>query len=265
MNQPRFSIITITLNDRSGLMQTHASVAAQSSTDFEWLVIDGGSSDGTLEYLRILHQPHCKWVSEPDDGLFDAMNKGLEGATGQYIIFMNSGDRFAARDVLARLDAMVAQDGHARDLIFGDAYEESADGKLLFKRALSVKWIKYGMFTHHQAMLYARRTIAGLRYDCRFVVAADYHFTCTLLATGASALYVGFPISINQRAGLSEKKANAGRRENLAIQKTVLGVGRARRAANYAAFLGSALMRRHLRGLYDRLRFRPGVPLNDAR
>jgi putative colanic acid biosynthesis glycosyltransferase len=265
MNQPRFSIITITLNDCAGLVQTHASVAAQSYTDFEWLVIDGGSGDGTTEYLQEVRHPHCKWVSELDNGLFDAMNKGLDRATGHYIIFMNSGDRFAGQDVLARIDVLLARDGQAHDLIFGDAYEESADGKLLLKRARSAKWIKYGMFTHHQAMFYAHRAIAGMRYDCSFVVAADYHFTCTLLAKGASALHVRFPISINERAGWSEKKADTGRRENLAVQRTVLRLGRARRAANYAAFLGSAVMRTHLRGLYDRLRFRRGVSLNDAR
>jgi putative colanic acid biosynthesis glycosyltransferase len=265
MNQPRFSIITITLNDCAGLVQTHASVASQSCTDFEWLVVDGCSGDGTIEYLEEVHHPHCKWVSELDNGLFDAMNKGLERASGQYIIFMNSGDRFAGQDVLARIDILLAKDGQARDLIFGDAYEESADGNLLLKRARSAKWIKYGMFTHHQAMLYSRRAIAGMRYDCSFVVAADYHFTSTLLAKGASTFHVRFPISINERAGWSEKKADTGRRENLAVQRAVLHLGRTRRTANYAVLLGSAVMRMHFRGLYDRLRFRRDVPLNDPR
>jgi putative colanic acid biosynthesis glycosyltransferase len=265
VSQPRFSIVTITLNDHAGLVQTHASVAAQTCTDFEWLVIDGGSADGTIEYLQQIHHPNRKWISETDNGLYYAMNKGLEQATGQYIIFMNSGDRFAGQDVLACIDALLAKDGQAWDLVFGDAYEEDADGKLLFKRARSVEWIRYGMFTHHQAMLYARRAIAGMRYDCRFAVAADYHFTCRLLAGGGSALHLGFPISINQRTGWSEKKADTGRRENLAIQKAVLRLGLARRAANYAAFLGSALMRTYLRSLYDRIRFRLNIPLNDAR
>lgn len=265
MNEPRFSIVTITLNDRAGFVQTHASVVAQSCTDFEWLVIDGGSADGTTEYLQQVHHPHCKWTSEPDNGLYDAMNKGLERATGQYIIFMNSGDRFADQEVLARIDALLVRNGQDLHLVFGDAYEEAADGKLLLKRARSVEWIKYGMFTHHQAMFYARHAIATMRYDRSFVVAADYHFTCKLLADGGTALRAGFPISINARAGWSEKKADTGRRENLAIQKTVLRLGRARRAANYAAVLGSALMRTHLRGLYDRIRFCQNIPLNGVR
>jgi putative colanic acid biosynthesis glycosyltransferase len=264
MNQPRFSIVTITLNDCAGLVQTHASVVAQRCVDFEWLVIDGGSADGTVEYLQQLHDPKCKWISEADSGLYGAMNKGLERATGDYIVFMNSGDRFASQDVLGRIETLLVQDGREWDLVFGDAYEEAADGTLFRKRARSAKAITYGMFTHHQAMLYARRAIAGMRYDCRFVVAADYHFTCRLLAEGAATLRLGLPISINKRGGLSEKKAVTGRRENLAIQKSVLQLGPARRVANYVLFLGSGLMRTHLRGLYDRMRFSQDVPAPDT-
>jgi putative colanic acid biosynthesis glycosyltransferase len=258
---PRFSIVTVSRRDRAGLARTHASVVAQSCTDFEWLVIDGNSADGTIEYLRQVHRQNCHWVSEPDRGLYDAMNKGLEWAKGQYVIFMNSGDRLADPEVLARIDALLAQNGPEWDLLFGDAYEEAADGQLWLKPARPVAGIRYGMFTHHQAMLYARRGIAGRRYNCGFVVAADYHFTCRLLTDGGTSFRLGFPVSINTRSGWSEKKAATGRRENLAIQRDVLQLGAARRAANYAAFLGSGFLRTHLRGLYDRMRFRrPPVP-----
>ena len=264
MMEPRFSIITIAMNDRAGLAETHERVAAQTCGDFEWLVIDGASSDGTLGYLRQLTQPNCKWISEPDGGLYDAMNKGLDRATGQYVIFMNSGDRFAGADVLSRIANVLDKRGQDRDLLFGDALEETARGALLLKRARSASHVTYGMFTHHQAMLYARRALAGMRYDSTYVIAGDYDFTCRLLARGSSSLYLGFPVSINKRAGLSEKKAGIGRRENLSIQKTVLKLGLARRATNYAAFLGSSFMRTHVRGLYDLIRFRQDIPVNGS-
>jgi len=264
MSEPRFSIITITLNDHAGLVRTRASVAAQRCTDFEWLVIDGGSSDGTLEYLRQIRHPNCKWISEPDGGLYDAMNKGLSWATGQYVIFMNSGDRLARPDVLPRIANALEEHGQDWDLVFGDSLEETDRGGLLLKKARGVGFVKYGMFTHHQAMLYARRAIADLRYDCGFVIAADYDLTCRLLARGGSDLRLRFPISINKRAGLSERNAGTGRRENLAIQKRVLRLGRVRRAANYAVLLGSALMRAHLRRLYDCIRFRQDPALKGA-
>jgi putative colanic acid biosynthesis glycosyltransferase len=261
MKQVRFSVITIALNDLVGLRATKTSIDAQTLSDFEWIVVDGGSIDGTLEYLRQLDQPNCRWTSEPDDGLYYAMNKGLERATGEYAIFMNSGDRLAGKDVLARADKLLAQSEQPADLLFGDAYEETASGKLLLKPARSVDAIKRGMFTHHQAMMYARKAIGSMRYDCRFRMAADYHFTCRLLSRGARSLYVGFPICIFQRAGFSESHAEIGRREGLAVQKEVLRLGPVRRTYNHASFLASALMRTYMRSFYNRLRYRQAAPI----
>ncbi|HXM94764.1 MAG TPA: glycosyltransferase family 2 protein [Candidatus Dormibacteraeota bacterium] len=265
MKQVRFSIITIVLNDLVGLRETKTSVDAQGFSDFEWIVVDGGSIDGTLEHLRRLDRPNCRWISEPDEGLYYAMNKGLDLAAGQYVVFMNSADRFAGSNVLARAAALVAQNEQQPDLIFGDAYEETASGELLLKSARSVGAIKRGMFTHHQAMVYSRRAIGDMRYDCRFRVAADYHFTCRLLARGARSLRVGFPICIFKRAGLSENHAEIGRRENLAVQKEVLRLGPIRRTGNYASYLASSLVRTNMRGLYDRIRFRQITPPHEIR
>lgn len=257
MPERQFSVITIAKNNLPGLIDTNASTEAQSFRDFQWIIIDGGSSDGTHELLRLLDRPNLMWVSEPDRGLYDAMNKGLNLATGRYVIFMNSGDRFSNRDVLKHIDRLIAQEG-APGFIFGDAFEENAKGQLLLKPARPLREIRRGMFTHHQAMIYARNSIGETRYDQRFRVAADYHFTCRVLAKGIRAVRAGFPISINKRAGFSEKNARIGRQENIAIQREVLRVGRIRRALNYASFLASAALRAHMRGLYDRIRFRQG-------
>jgi putative colanic acid biosynthesis glycosyltransferase len=261
MKQARFTVITIVLNDLPGLRETTNSVKAQAFSDFEWLIVDGGSKDGTVEYLKQLDHPNCRWASEQDKGLFDAMNKGLARATGQYVIFMNSGDRFADGEVLNRVDASLRQDGQYPDLIFGDAYEETAGGDLLLKPARPARAINRGMFTHHQAMFYARNAVGDMRYDCKFRMAADYHFTSRLLASGARSLYVGFPICIFERAGFSEQNAAIGRRENLAVQKDVLRLGPARRIYNHASFLASAFLRTYMRGFYDRLRYRPAAPI----
>lgn len=262
MHEPQFSVITIALNNLPGLVETKSSTEGQSFQDFQWIIIDGGSHDGTHELLRRLDRPNLVWVSEPDRGLFDAMNKGLNLACGRYIIFMNSGDRFASKDVLKRLDTLIAQAG-APDFIFGDAFEENAQRQLLLKPAMPPREIRRGMFTHHQAMIYARKAIGAARYDSRFRVAADYHFTCRMLAKGVRTLRASFPISVNKRAGFSETNARIGRQENLAIQREILRVGPIRRAYNYASFLASAALRTHMRGLYDRIRFRQGHPVDE--
>ena len=256
---PRVSVVTITRNDLTGLRQTCASIDAQIFRDFEWIIVDGGSTDGTFEYLRSIDNSNCTWLSEPDKGIYDAMNKGLDRANGRYVIFMNSGDGFAGIDVLSRL-AVVSQDREDWDLVFGDAYEESSDGRLFLKRSRSAGAINYGMFTHHQAMLYSRKAIGDMRYDLGFRVAADYDFTSRLLARGGSSFRVGFPVCICKRAGFSVQNADIGRRENLSIQKNVLLLGPLRRASNYALFVTSNLMRTHLRSLYDKVRFAQHAP-----
>lgn len=261
MKLVRFTVITIAFNDLGGLRETRASIDAQAFSDFEWIIVDGGSTDGTLEYLQRLDQPNCRWMSEPDRGIYYAMNKGLDLAAGQYVIFMNSGDTFVGAAVLARADEVIAACENQIDLLFGDAYERSSSGKLLLKPARPANAIKRGMFTHHQAMVYARKGIGDMRYDCRFRMAADYHFTCRLLARGARSFYLGFPICMFERAGFSEKNTEIGRRENLAIQKEVLRLGLVRRTYNYASFLASAFLRIYMRGFYDRLRYRHATPI----
>ena len=265
MKKARFTVITIGLNDLAGLRETRASVAAQTFPDFEWIIVDGGSTDGTVEYLQELDQSNCAWSSERDEGLFHAMNKGLDRASGEYVIFMNSGDRFANKDVLSRAHALLAQNEDQIDLLFGDAYEVSSDGQMLLKKARPVTSIKRGMFAHHQSIFYARRAIGTTRYHCGFRIAADYHFTSVLLAHGAKSFYLEYPLSLFQRGGSSETNAGIGRRENLIVQKDVLGVGLPRRTLNHISFLISAFFRTHMRRLYDRLRYRLVAPHHAAR
>ena len=100
-----FSIITVTRNNLPGLKRTHDSLKIQICHDFEWVVVDGASTDGTPDYLRTTG---AIWVSEPDSGLYDAMNKGLGNAVGDYIVFMNAGDLFAAPDVLDKIKSPIA-------------------------------------------------------------------------------------------------------------------------------------------------------------
>ena len=263
MKEKSFSVITIALNNLAGFIETKASIDAQTFPDFEWIIIDGGSIDGTVECLQRLDRPNYTWRSQPDEGLYDAMNKGLELVRGDYVIFMNSGDRFADQNVLNRVHALLTESEEKADFVYGDAYEQSAKGELLLKPARPVSEMKRGMFTHHQAMFYDRRTIGGTRYDRRFRIAADYHFTCRILTSGIHAVRADFPICINARSGLSEKNARLGRRENLLIQKEILRIRPSRRAYNHASFIVSAIMRTYARGLYDRIRFRRTDPVDE--
>ena len=179
ITNPFFTITTVTLNNLDGLKKTYASIAAQTCTHFEWLVQDGGSTDGSVEYLK---DKNSALISEPDKGIYDAMNRLIDRATGEYILFLNAGDALATPETLQNIESILHQHPHAGgDLpcpafIYGDAFEE-IDDTLNLKKSKPHTAIKTGMFTHHQAMLYNRNAIGDLRYNLAYSIAADYDFT----------------------------------------------------------------------------------------
>ena len=97
---PPLSIVTVVFNDLKGLNETYKSLKSQTFTNFEWIVIDGGSTDGTKEFIQNDNQLVKTYTSEPDNGIFDAMNKGIKLATGTWITFLNAGDTYTKPTVL---------------------------------------------------------------------------------------------------------------------------------------------------------------------
>jgi len=117
----KFSIITVTYNNLSGLSKTSESIAEQSFKDFEWIVVDGGSTDGTVECLSGFERLKIKWLSEKDNGIFDAMNKGLRIARGEYVLYLNADDFLVEPDTLVTVLAGISPGKHENpDLILGD-------------------------------------------------------------------------------------------------------------------------------------------------
>lgn len=215
-----FSVITITYNNLEGLRRTHRSVQEQNCDDYEWIIVDGASTDGTAGYISAL-DAHI--ISEPDDGLYDAMNKGIDRARGDYIVFMNAGDEFATSDTLAAIKTALENEKETcpPDFIYGDAFEsgEGAKNAPLYKAARSHKYPERGLFTHHQAMYYRRALIGAQRYDLSYPVAADYKFTAQFLGRCRHVLYINKPLCLYESGGLSQKQAAAGRKEQYAIKK----------------------------------------------
>lgn len=107
VNHPTISVITVCLNAEHLLKQTIDSVLGQTFDDYEYIIIDGGSEDHTIDVIKQYQDhPHVRWISEPDKGIYDAMNKGVSMAKGEWLNFMNAGDCFASNDVLERIFAM---------------------------------------------------------------------------------------------------------------------------------------------------------------
>lgn len=210
-----FSIVTVTLNNRKGLARTAASISGQGCKDFEWIIIDGGSTDGTIEDLKSYN---ATLISEPDQGIYDAMNKGIVMAKGDYILFLNAGDCLSNPDILAKIQSAIS---HSKaEFIYGDSWEET-NGQLNYKPSRSHASISLGMFTHHQAMIYKRETLGKLRYDLNYKISADYDFTLRFLEKTKNPLRLKIPFCIFESGGISQQNARTGRREQYAIRKKV--------------------------------------------
>lgn len=195
-----FSVVTITYNAAAVLRPTLDSVMMQDYPNVEHLIIDGASTDKTLAIAKAYQKQSdeaenghvVKIQSEPDKGLYDAMNKGLRLATGDYIVFMNAGDRFPEADTLDKVMlAAVVGDGEERPaVLFGNTDIIDDKGNFLYHRRLSpperLTWrsFRYGMVVCHQAF-YARTDIArSLPYDTTFRYSADVDWCIRVMKEG---------------------------------------------------------------------------------
>jgi putative colanic acid biosynthesis glycosyltransferase len=238
-----FSIITITRNNLAGLQATQDSLKAQTCRDFQWIVIDGDSQDGTKKHL---HELSAICISEPDDGIYDAMNKGIDNAAGDYLLFLNAGDCLASFDTLERVkNAMITPP----DFIYGDSLE---DGN--HKPSRSHTKILNGMFTHHQAMFYNRNMLGNLRYDKKYRIAADYKFTLAFLRRTQSILYCPFPVCIFEPGGVSQQLVTLGRKEQFLARRELEACNIAVNAATYGGQAAAMTVRRAYPRLYWFLR-----------
>jgi putative colanic acid biosynthesis glycosyltransferase len=224
MRAPYYSIITITKNNLAGLEDTAHSIALQTHDqwrDYEWIVIDGHSEDATDAFLKQTNKSgiNVNWISEPDSGLYDAMNKGIERSNGVYIIFMNAGDTFCDDNILERIQNEI--DEPLPDLIYGDALEENESGAQYYKTARHHRLIHKGLFTHHQSMFYKRDKIEKMRFDLNYSYAADYDFTARFLKNNPYAHYIDQPICIFEGGGRSQKNASKSRKEEFQIRKSL--------------------------------------------
>ncbi len=212
--RPTFSIITITLNHLAGVKKTHQSLILQTLQDYEWIIVDGASNDGTLDYLNTINDANI--TSEPDSGLYDAMNKGMKRANGQYLIFLNSGDYLAEPKTLEIIQKTILKD--QPHFIYGDALECFGDKKF-YKTARDHSKIKQGMITHHQAMIYHHDLLENLQYNEAYSVAADYDLTLKAMRQTQNIAYIHQPLCVFESGGLSQQKVRQGRIEQYKIRR----------------------------------------------
>lgn len=248
MKQPLITIVTITWNAAATLPLTMKSVAEQTFGDFEHLIIDGASTDDTLLIARRMGRDSLKIVSERDNGLYDAMNKGLRTARGQYILFLNSGDAFHSPDTLqAYADAITEK---KPDIIYGDTEIVAPDGTCLGPRHLSAPRMltfdsfRNGMLICHQSFM-VRKAIAP-DYDTDYRFSADYDWTirCIKASRPGSRINLQRVVTDYLSDGLTDRNKKASLAERFRIMAAHYGLSAA--ILSHLSFIPRALRRGHL-------------------
>lgn len=175
--RPKFSIITVTYNAASVIVPTLKSVRAQTYSNYEYILVDGGSKDDTVAIAKASGIEFAHIISERDKGIYDAMNKGIALATGDYLCFLNAGDAFYAPDTLQTIADAIADEKELPDVLYGETAEVDENRNFVRMRRLQaperLDWRSFrnGMLVCHQAF-YARRDIAPM-YDLKYRLSAD--------------------------------------------------------------------------------------------
>ncbi|MGZ4157095.1 MAG: glycosyltransferase family 2 protein [Bacteroidia bacterium] len=178
---PKISIITVVFNGKTLIERTIKSVLSQTYTNIEYIIIDGASSDGTLEIAEKYQHEIALILSGKDNGIYDAMNKGLKNATGDYVLFLNAGDELYSMDTLTKVFSMSAD----ADVYYGNTAVVDSSGKELGDRRLTppenLTWrsLKFGMCVSHQSFI-AKRSLCDL-YNLNYKISSDIDWVISIL------------------------------------------------------------------------------------
>lgn len=200
---PKISIITIVYNNRDSVKRTIESVLNQTYKNIEFVVVDGGSNDGTVEEIQRFIDQTTVFVSEKDKGIYDAMNKGITLASGDWILFLNSGDFFDDIAILAKLAALVIENKTA-EILYGDIKVLPNIGTTYVQKARSIAGIKTEMIASHQACFIKRKLHLKYNYNLEYKFSADYEFFFKSYLAGASIVRVPLVIAVITGGGVSD-------------------------------------------------------------
>jgi glycosyltransferase involved in cell wall biosynthesis len=221
---PVISIITVVFNDKEFLEKTIKSVVSQTYPHIEFIIIDGKSSDGTLDLIRSYDDKISYWLSEKDNGIYDAMNKGLRCATGDYVWFINAGDQVKEPGTLES----VIKNDPAIDVYYGDTMLIDEHDNFMGMRRLrppeKLGWKSFGMgmVVCHQALI-IRRTLVG-EYNLKYTIAADFDWVLSALRKSTEILNARSVLIKYMREGFSRHHVARSLKERFFIMQKNYGL-----------------------------------------
>lgn len=224
----KLSIITINRNNADGLRKTIESVLSQTYRNIEYILIDGASTDGSLDVIKSsalqVEGLDFKWISEPDNGIYNAMNKGIKKATGDYIQILNSGDVLASPDVTERMAAALSE---GADILYGNMIKKDyATGKVIGKSGeVEYSLRNYYTGTMNHDCCYIRRDLFekyGL-YDENLKIVSDWKWFLKTIGLGkVKPVYVDIDVTIFDASGISESNLELRSKERRLVLEDVL-------------------------------------------
>ena len=229
----KISVITITFNAEQFLGETMQSVLKQTYTDIEYIIVDGKSTDGTVGIIKSFEAEmkaksiEFRWISEPDRGLYDSMNKGLGMATGDFVWFVNAGDQIYDSTIAQKVADAIAVNEQA-DVVYGQTLIIDQNGipcgerHKIAPKNLQFKSLLNGLVVCHQSIL-VRRSIAP-NYNLQYRYSADYDWVCGVLNQSRCNVYVDGYLSRFMISGISAKNRKASWVERYKIMCSHFGL-----------------------------------------
>lgn len=224
MNNPLLSVITVVFNNEKDIERTMLSVLNQSYDGIEYLVIDGKSTDGTLEIVKKYRLRLAILISEKDAGIYDAMNKGLAKASGEYVVFMNSGDEFYEKDTVKTVFASAPD----ADIYYGETEMIGQNlqslGERRHKTPENFTWrdFKYGMSVSHQAIFIRRKLVEN--YDLKYQLSSDIDWILSAAKKAQKIVNVHQYVAKYLVNGISKQKHLQSLQERFAIMRKHYGL-----------------------------------------
>lgn len=219
----RLSIITINYNNCPGLQKTIDSVVSQTFRHFEWIVIDGGSTDGSRSLIEQYREYFSYWVSESDRGIYNAMNKAIVRATGDYCLFLNSGDALYNENTLAD----VFQEDLTEDVVYGFFYKVTKEGSIILEdnsSSVTLGTFLYGTINHSGCSFIKRSLFDkyGL-YDESLKIVSDWKFFLIAIGLGQATIkHIRIPISFFDMSGIGSVNIDLCRYEREQVIHSVI-------------------------------------------
>ena len=213
MNHPKITVVTVCYNTVDTIEKTILSIINQTYSNIEYIVIDGNSSDGTVDVIKKYSDRISKWLSEPDKGIYDAMNKGTDLATGEWINFMNAGDLFVNDHVIEDLLSMFEE---KHDVIYGNTIFING-GNTKIQKAYARENAMPSFC--HQSSFISTQLMKRYHYDQSFVIAADTDFFDRIYKKGYDLFFVDLFFSKVNMDGVSSNRRALVYREVCRIKK----------------------------------------------